>query len=68
MWQVTCDTWQVTHDKWQVGEANLLSKFQLPSSYCLGVEGFEDFKDMGHLASEWMTKVCVEQPRLHRVC
>ena len=46
-WHVTCDTWQVTGDRWQVtrdtwhvtcdmfGEVNILSKFQLPSSYRL---------------------------------
>ena len=33
LWHVTCDTWHVTHDMlWGV---NILSKFQLPSSYCL---------------------------------
>ena len=33
MWHVTCDTWHVTHDT--LGGMNILSKFQLPSSYCL---------------------------------
>ena len=40
LWHMTCDTWHVTHDMWHVtcdifGEVNILSKFQLPSSYCL---------------------------------
>ena len=45
MWHVTCDTWHVTQDMWHVtrdkwhvthlGGVNILSKFQLPSSYCL---------------------------------
>ena len=40
MWHVTCDTWHVTCATRQVtcdmfGGVNNLSKFQLPSSYCL---------------------------------
>ena len=39
MWHVTCDmwhvTWHVTHDMWYVWGVNILSKFQLPSSYGL---------------------------------
>ena len=36
MWHVmTCDTWHVTHDMWLVVWGNILSKFQLPSSYGL---------------------------------
>ena len=39
MWHVTRDTWHVTRDTWHVtclrGGVNILSKFQLPSSYCL---------------------------------
>ena len=52
MWHVTCDTWHVTHDMWHIkcdtwhltpgtwhrGEVNLLSEFQLPSSYGLGMK------------------------------
>ena len=40
IWHVTCDTWHVTCDMWHVTcdlfkGVNILSKFQLPSSYCL---------------------------------
>ena len=40
IWHMTCDTWHVTHDTWHVtrdtlGGMNILSKFQLPSSYRL---------------------------------
>ena len=31
------DTWHMKHDMWE--EVNLLSKFHLPCSYCLGVTG-----------------------------
>ena len=41
-WNVTCDKWHMTHDRWE--EVNLLSKFQLPTSYGLRVRG-----DMWHL-------------------
>ena len=41
-WHMTCDTWHVIHDMWlmtrdmwHVWGVNILSKFQLPSSYCL---------------------------------
>ena len=39
-WHLTCDTWHVTHDTWQMGEAKVLSKYQLPSLYCLEVKVF----------------------------
>ena len=40
IWHVTCDMWHVTRDTWHVtrdtfGGVNILSKFQLPSSYRL---------------------------------
>ena len=39
-WHMTCDMWHVTCDTWHMtcymfGGVNILSKFQLPSSYCL---------------------------------
>ena len=36
-WHVTRDMWRVTRDKWHVSRLGgwFLSKFQLPSSYCL---------------------------------
>ena len=37
MWPLTNDTWNMTGDRWE--EVNLLSKFQLPSSYGSGVRG-----------------------------
>ena len=63
---LTCDTWHVTHamlhmacNTWS--GVNILSKF--PRSYGL---------DLGEWMKEWLnelvTKVFVEQPRLHRVC
>ena len=40
MWNVTCDMWHMKSDSWQVGKANLISKFQLPSSYSFGEKVF----------------------------
>ena len=36
-WHMTHDTWHMTPDLWHVVGVNILSKFQLSSSYCLGV-------------------------------
>ena len=59
MWHVTCDTWQVGG-----GEPSL--KFQLPSSYGLGVKVFwRYFHKESH--TELSTKVFVELPWLHQV-
>ena len=58
MWNMTCDIW------WAV---NILSTFQLPSSYGLGEMMFSRFGGkewLNELMIEWMTKVT----RLHRVC
>ena len=35
-WNVTRDIWHVTRDMWQMVGVDILSKFQLPSSYGLG--------------------------------
>ena len=45
MWQVTYDMWQVTHDMWHMTHdtycgMNILSKFQLPSSFGFGLTVF----------------------------
>ena len=42
MWQVTGGMWHITRDTWHVtcdtfGGVNILSKFQLPSFFCLFV-------------------------------
>ena len=72
MWNMICDMWHMTRDRW--GKVNLLSKFQLPSYYGLGVKVFQRYFHKGSLRdwikqiNELMTNVFVEQPRLHRVC
>ena len=49
MLHMTCDSKHMTHG----GKVNMLSKFQFPSSYGLGVKVFP---------TELMSKVFVEQP------
>ena len=45
---------------------NIPSIFQLPSSYVLWFIIFDDFEEKDHWLSLSVTKVFVEQPRLHR--
>ena len=62
---LTTDTWHVTYDTWR--GLTILLKFQLTSSYGLGVLLFWRFQGKG--SANWLiTKVFVEQPRLHWVC
>ena len=77
---VTCDTWHVTRDTWHdtwhmtcdmFGGVNILSKFQLPSSYglwfmILWISGGKGW--LNQLINQWITRLFIEQPRLHRVC
>ena len=54
MWHKTCDTWQMKHDTWHLTSdmwwgVNILSKFQLSSSYNLGVIMFWRHGKKGHL-------------------
>ena len=77
-WHLTCETWHVkpytlhvTPDMLNMVGVSILSKFQLPSSYGLGIMMFWGFGGKGllnELMNQWVTKVIVEQPRLHRVC
>ena len=74
MWHVTRDTWHVTHDTWHMtrlgGGVNILSKFQLPSSYRLWFYDIMKIwrKGMSDRMNQSVTRLFIEQPRLHRVC
>ena len=67
MWQVTGDRWQVTCDTWHMtcdmyGRVNILSKFQLPSSYRLWFMILGRSGGKGSLTewmNEWMNHVAV---------
>ena len=57
---MTCDAWR---------EGNILSKFQVPSSYGFGVKGVlkmlsEKDRSLTELFNEIMTKVFVEKPSI----
>ena len=54
MWHVTRDTWQRTRDMWHVGGGvNILSKFELPSSYCFWfIIYYEDLEEMADSLSD----------------
>ena len=74
-WHVTCDTWHVTRDTWHMTcdmlwGVNILSKVQLPCSYGLWfLEDWEEKDDqLNQWINEWITRLFIEQPRLHRVC
>ena len=62
MWHLSPDTWQVTRDI--QGVVNNVSKFQVPTSYGFVVKVFWRYFHNGWLS---VTKVFVEQSRLHRV-
>ena len=49
MWHTTHETWYVKYETRYVGEESLLSKFQLPSSYGLGVKVFWRYFHKGWL-------------------
>ena len=80
MWNVTSDIRHLTHDMWHVKhdmlhmtcdrwwKVNNLSDFQDPSSYCLKVKVFWRYfgKWVTQFINQWMTKLFVEQPRLHQ--
>ena len=57
VWYLTCDRWQVTNDMWHVTcdmwrEVNILSKFQVPSSYGLGVKVF--WRYLNKMMTDWL--------------
>ena len=68
MWHVTRDTWHVTRDTF--GGVNILSKFQLSSFYRIWFMILWRYyrKRMSDLINQWITRLFVGQPRLHRVC
>ena len=68
-WHVTCDPWHVTRDIWHIGGGgiNILSKFQLLSSYCLWLMILWRYGGKGsltHRLNKLMTWLFMEQPRL----
>jgi hypothetical protein len=70
MWHVTRDTWHVTRDMWHVTRLGGWTFSQNFSSLAFTVCDlwyYEDILGKGWL-NEWVTRLFVGQPRLHRVC
>ena len=83
MWHLTSDTWHLTpdtlyvtrdNDMWHIVRGEHSLKMSAP--YLLGLGLFSVLKILNkwitdlinQLINEWLTRVFVEQPRLHRVC
>ena len=65
LWHVTCDMWHVTCDTWHMtcemfGGVNILSKFQLPSSYCFWFMILWRSERKGSL-NEWMNELIIDE-------
>ena len=65
-WHVTCDTWHVICDTWK--DVNILSKFQVPSSYGFGLKVCRRFGGKDRWLNEWMSDKGDCRIALHRVC
>ena len=59
MWHVTRDTLHVTRDMF--GGVKILSKFQLPSSYCLFLWYYEDIEEKADLLNESMNQWIIDE-------
>ena len=82
MWHMTCDTWHMTHDTWHMthdtwhvtccGGWTFSQNFSSLAFMVCDLWYLEDLEKKADRLTEWtnesMTKVFVEQPRLHRVC
>ena len=68
MWHVTCDMWHVTCDTWHVwGNEHSL---KISASLLFVIYDIMNIwrKRMIRLINESVTRLFIEQPRLHRVC
>ena len=63
LWQVTLDMWHVTHDTF--GGVNILSKFQLPSSYRLWFMILWRSGGKGWL-TEWINDLWINDEAVYR--
>ena len=79
MWHVTHDTWHVTcdetRDTWHVtcfGGWTFSQNFSSLALTVCDLWYYEDLEEkdewINELMNQWMTRLFIEQPRLHRVC
>ena len=72
-WHVTCDTWHVTHDTWHVwGGWTFSQNFSSLALTVCDLWYYEDLEEKDRSVNQWIneliTRLFIEQPRLHRVC
>ena len=66
MWHMTRDMWHLTFDKWQVDGVE--HSLKIPLAHTVWEwRCFEDFEEKDQSPNELITKVLVQQPRLHRI-
>ena len=66
-WNLTPDTWHMTHDMWHVVGYKHYIKILPPLLLQFGCNDVLRFEGK-FLLKDLVTKVFLEQPRLHRVC
>ena len=71
MWHMTHDNWHVTHDTWHVWVGEHSLKISAPALNVCDLWYYEDMEEkddsLNELNNQWITRLFIEQPRLHRV-
>ena len=71
MWHMTSDMGHMTHDMFGEGWTFSQNFSSLALSVC-DLWYYEDMEEKAHWLNEsmkeWITRLFIEQPRLHRVC
>ena len=68
MWHVTRDTWQVTRDTGRVWGGEHPFKVSAPLLTVCDLWYYKDLEEKDESLNQWMTRLLIEQPWLHRVC
>ena len=82
IWHVTCDMWNMTHDTWhmtrdtghmtRLGGWTFSQNFSTLALTVCDLWYYEDLEEkddsMNQSINQLMTRLFIEQPRLHRVC
>ena len=72
-WHMTRDMWHVTHDTWHIVLDEHSLKISAPQHFRFGIDSVwnifpQTMSYLPYLINEWITRLFIEQPRLHRVC
>ena len=68
MWHMTHDTWHVTRDIWHFWRRTFSQNFSSLALTVCDIWYYEDLEEKADSINEWVTRLFVGQPRLHRVC